>query len=341
MQIRTLLMSSDIKVKHLTLNQFTCDELKQGILNQIADWDIQCPELRVLIWDGYDERSGSGDYNYFTTNKLSEYENLKVVITSRSETLRSGYHSNFMPHNGEAFEEWKLHNFTNSQIREMMLLHTHGNAVEAEVYLSKIDHQPELREMVKNPLLLEMISTSLTELSKDLRKLTRYRIYEVANEKRFLNRVQYLASTGGVERGVDILQDFKINSAKLALNFHKEGVNVIKYVQPKKCKKREKRKGWDKIFDVRDDQGRYDQIAHNNLRSFPIIINELDNSYQFIHLSMKEFYFVEGLRWILSHKPKRILKLLKKYLITTQTLVENFGEKHFKSILISNLNYLV
>jgi len=133
----------------------------------------------LLILDGFDEMAQKVDYqvivdNFWELAKLVE-SNSKVILTSRTEYFRLAKESEKILGGEEygrvtlelsppKFEVLHLEPLNNSQITELIKLRK--GDLEGEVIANKILTKPNLVEMARKPILVELLLAALEELTQ-------------------------------------------------------------------------------------------------------------------------------------------------------------------------------
>ncbi len=304
------LIESKVSTKRLLLNRYSCEELRRGINQEIQSWKTQSCEMRVLFLDGYDERSGNIDFNYYETNGLSDFENIKFIWTCRSESLKPGYHSNFITSNRDEFEEWKLQNLTGIQIKELIKIElksenkNNKNITPADIqliaenYYTDIQQRRELYEITKNPLLLKFVLRGLAKLTASKNKITRYKIYQEFIKDYFERGEQKLKGQVGITQEDQPFQEqCNILCQEVAIAFFSEDITSFKYTPaPKKSllitKKREQVSEKEKTSHARLNAL---FCTENRIILNACPVNSQENVYQFKHKSILEFFVVDAL----------------------------------------------
>ncbi len=288
----------NVSCKTIILNRFTCEELKNHIREELKDWPLQSNEIRVLILEGYDERRGTTDFNYYVTNRLSEYQNLKVIFTCRSESLKQGYLTNFIPGERDAFEEFKLQSFNESQIKALMSIRLKKtnkkvDISEIEKLYHEISSRPELLELVRNPLLLTFVVKSLPILMNYTTTLTRFKIYEAFNRGYFERGEYKVKAQSGLDEDQDFQMECRLHCQKIALAFFSDGITSYEVNQNKKTSLLSIKKKASTIFD-----SLFDKSIKSILKASPI--KNQNNLYQFTHKTEIDFFVVDAIISILK-----------------------------------------
>ncbi len=330
-QLRLSLEERDIVTKTIQLQQYSSEELKRSIREEIKDWPTNSPEVRVLILEGYDEQKQFRAFNYYNTNGLSEYQNLKVIYTCRSEALRGTYHTNFNPGDDrEGLEEWKLRHFNVKKIKQLIDIKTpkadkpRGKEDIDRLY-DEIELHPELLELVKNPLLLTLVLRALPKFIDSKETLTRYKIYEAFIQDYFERGELKLKSQNGIEASQDFQLECRLYCQEVALTFLSQDILSYNYQSEKKTslisKAKKKTNPLNELFS-------YDKVEL--LKASPI--ESIGNRYQFIHKSVYEYFIVDALIKVLLEKDvnfEDIQNWLTENKITSLKLASNESIKKF------------
>ncbi|MBX9585810.1 MAG: AMP-binding protein [Gammaproteobacteria bacterium] len=321
--------------KKIMMNRYTSKELKRSIREDLKEsgnvWDTKSFEVRVLILESYDEKQGATDFNYYDTNGLSDYENLKVIFTCQSETLKPGYLTNFIPREIEALDNIKLQAFNEEQIKDLMSIYLKKNTMEPnshdleKLYL-EIKSHAELIELVKNPLLLKFVLKSLPILLKSPEKLTPFKIYEVFNQDYFERGEKKIKGQTGIEHDQDFQLTCRLHCQRIALAFFSEGFTSYEVKKSKSLLSASKKisSPLDNLFD-----SQYKQL----LKASPLCSK--NNIHQFIHRSVLEYFAAETLITTLREENVDYnelqtwfieSKLLPKKLVSNQGIVKFWAE---------------
>lgn len=323
-QINSVLEALNIKTIRLPLNQFKCKKLKDKLKKKIPGKEKDGLEVRVLILDGYDERIGDQDFNYFESNGLSDFRYLKVIFTCRSEVLGENYRSRFSPMNPQAFEDWKLQGFSKDQI--IQLIRKNPTIVDVKACYDEIFSYAETREIIKNPLHLTFLIQGLSEIRKLKGDLNLFRIYKAFTQDCFKRGEEKVMSNEGVSQyGRPFIVRCREYCHEFALTLFSRGVSSIHclppaneglYVQPN-----QEPTVWSILFSA---------DKKHLMKASPISIK--DNWHEFFHKSLLEFFIVEAVITLLYYSdfsPGAIQEKFKQYNISPRRLVSDISFAQF------------
>ena len=134
----------------------------------------------IILMDGYDEIAGGYQQNLYDSQQLEQYsQNIRVIITCRTQYLAPGYQQWFKPAESD-FKEFEIQPFSNGQISQYLKKYSEeARKVNKEIYTEekyqeKIAALPGLKELIKNPFILRLTVESLPWLEKFLKEETKH-----------------------------------------------------------------------------------------------------------------------------------------------------------------------
>ncbi|KAG0002688.1 hypothetical protein BGZ65_002415, partial [Modicella reniformis] len=187
---------------HLPTIQRPEQDLIPKCLRSIGLTEALIGELRsigrefILICDGYDESKLT--HNLYTSNRLGQDEEWKaiMVISCRTEYLGLSNRHQFHPtdcnnrRQRSLFQEAVIMPFSNDQVEDYIKKYVSKNQLkwQASYYLRAIERFPDLKDMVKNPLLLSLyfeVVTFMEAAGQHLAaaRLTKVELYDSLLEK--------------------------------------------------------------------------------------------------------------------------------------------------------------
>jgi hypothetical protein len=162
-------------VEYIELKQFTKDTLNlTGLRAVLAEKGYTEAALKegsiVLLLDGYDEIAGHYQGNIYEALGLSQWPQIKVIISCRSEYLKPGDEQFFFPIQAgcfwpEGLAQWVLQPFSSDQIEHYIRLRgargLGGEAALLAAYDRAKEHMHDLEVFVSSPFLLRMVAELL------------------------------------------------------------------------------------------------------------------------------------------------------------------------------------
>jgi WD40 repeat protein len=164
----------------LWINLSRCKEIYENIIGNYLQerfrYKFKTEELRRFKWclflDGYDEISEKK--NIYNCNRFYEGWNIKIIIACRTQSIvgvRSDYEELFFPVDSggkrrvqelqtlilQPFDEPRVEKFVKSRFADKK---------KASSILAKINDNSELKELINNPFLLEMMLTVVSKAEK-------------------------------------------------------------------------------------------------------------------------------------------------------------------------------
>ena len=209
----------------------------------------------VLICDGYDESQQT--HNLYTSNRLNQPGewDAQMIITCRTEYLEANYPNRFRtednnhPLGSQLLQEATITPFSLRMIMDYIrqYVSVHQPSWSVENYKQAIDHIPNLKNLVKNPLLMTMCLDVLPRMVDLGQNLSRARVSRIILYDQFVeqwiergrNRLVKKELTPQMRAFLERLdtEGFKLNCIgyfkKLAMAIHKEqGYHpVVEYSQ--------------------------------------------------------------------------------------------------------------
>lgn len=251
----------------------------------------------IFILDGYDELA-QRSRAFYADNRLDRWQ-AHVIMSSRPEYLGSGYQSKFQPQGKpRLFEECRLAPFSDASIERY--IHQYVKYVKpkwgAQEYQQAFKGAPELKDLVRNPFMLnmalEVLSTLDAHKSRESR-LTRVALYDIfvdnwsARSQERLGRIQLrpaeqeaferLDEEGFVAHEIEFSQRF-------AVALHLARAVTVTYSAASDAKHGD----WREEF--------LGNAEKTRLLRFNAPLIRQDNQYRFIHKSLQD-YFVARALW--------------------------------------------
>ncbi len=277
--------------------------IEKGLNDVHGIWTKEAYELQkqykcILLLDGYDE-TGLKEALY-TTQKLDQWAD-KVIFTVRKEyQVDPSYfvpYKNNMPQK-KLYQEMTLQPFDQGQIDHyLQKIAQLPNAEwkDWQKYRTTIDSIPDLKNMISNPFLLQMICDILPGIvanhtekkqSIDTIKLLRANIYDEFTQQWF-ERNNYRLQQRKIDAiNIKLYQQF---AEKLASQMLQRGEVVIKYTPPvenlfeDEAHNLQQPDVWHKFFDPNNKK-----IVH--IREGMPLRKIGDNSWTFIHKTLLEYF---------------------------------------------------
>ncbi|KAG0232993.1 hypothetical protein BGX31_004984, partial [Mortierella sp. GBA43] len=144
----------DMVTKQLRKAEFTEPQIQE----------LKMTRKFILICDGYDEINQT--HNLYTSNRLNQPGgwNAKMVISCRTECLGADYRDRFQPgDNNNQSEPKKLQEaviapFSSDQVRSYIRQYVliRQPVWSSKEYMDVLDHNPSIKEVVKNPFLMSL-----------------------------------------------------------------------------------------------------------------------------------------------------------------------------------------
>ncbi|KAG0223210.1 hypothetical protein BGX31_008638 [Mortierella sp. GBA43] len=274
-------------------------QLRKAEFNDSQIRDLKNTRQFVLICDGYDESQQT--HNLYTSNKLNQPHEwqAKMVISCRSDYLGNEYRDQFQPcdRNQRAkaglLQEAVITPFSEDQIQEYIEKYVSENNTQwgMKDYMEALDRIPSLRDLVRNPFLMNLALEVLPRMVRPGQNLstasvTRVSLYDEFVElwlergKKRLRETelgplekaafQSLADEGFMENGVEFMK-------KLSFAIFKEqsGQPVVEY-------SRYKDEGsWKEAF--------FGRGGENQLLRKACPLRRNGNEHRFVHRSLLEY----------------------------------------------------
>jgi hypothetical protein len=281
---------------HIELQRFSQRTIGNCVKNAlIDDYKLtisQINELKtnhncLIILDGFDEIEGGLKANFWHSNQLESWKNVKLIITSRPEYLGpSDIDQYFSIQKPDPYNPQRQIADTNSRIIYYLTPFSKAHITQ---YLSQsipeytpywttmLNRQPDLFNLLNTPLLLKIFRKSCPLLStiNSSRELTRFELYEVFMTDWFKSNEARLAATLGklVPHIRPIFEQF---SQSLAFTMYEQGKVVIS---------RSDKDAWSKFFDPCNEETTRARLGCPLRRS--------GDDYSFIHKSFYEYFLAK------------------------------------------------
>ena len=162
----------------------------------------------VLLMDGYDEIAGGCQQNLYDVQQLKQYaQNIRVIITCRTQYLSTGYQQWFKPAEG-TLKEFEIQPFSTQQINQYLeryseeAIKVHKRSYTLEEYQEKIASLPNLKELITNPFILRLVAESLPQLE------------------------DYLKAANNKKKQSGIQEEISVQPEKIVLNRDMRSINV-------------------------------------------------------------------------------------------------------------------
>ena len=281
---------------HIELQRFSQRTIGNCVKNAlIDDYKLtisQINELKtnhncLIILDGFDEIEGGLKANFWHSNELNSWRNVKLIITSRPEYLGpSDIDQYFSIQNPDPYNPQRQNPDPNSRIiyyltpfsKEQITQYLSQSIPEYTAYwTTMLNLQPDLFNLLNTPLLLKIFRKSCPLLStiNSSRELTRFELYEVFMTDWFKSNEAKLAATLG-KPGPHIRPIFEQFSQSLAFTMYEQGKVVIS---------RRDKDAWSKFFDPCNEETTRARLGCPLRRS--------GDDYSFIHKSFYEYFLAK------------------------------------------------
>ncbi|MCD4663860.1 MAG: restriction endonuclease [Bacteroidales bacterium] len=265
----------------------------------------------IIILDGFDEMASTSDENIIEKNfkelvKLIR-SNSKIILTCRTHFFKGINEAKklFQPvfspllkriKNSPKFEILEISKFDNDQIKLFLGKYLEGDRKNVETFYQRIKRTYHLEDLIKRPILLDMIIKTLPELIKTGKDINSSRLYEVYTQywiewddgKTKMTKVGKANFMESLAWEMFLKGDFTINFRELSAPLKEHFKENIQTHEDLDC------------FD-------YD------IRTCSFLNSDSIGNYRFIHKSFMEFFVA-----------KRAANFLSKSKIDP-----NFGKKYF------------
>ena len=265
----------------------------------------------VVLMDSYDEIAGGCQQNLYNIQQLRQYaQNIRVIITCRTQYLTTGYQQWFKPAGG-TLKEYEIQPFNSQQINQYLQRYSEESikvqkrSYTLEEYQQKISTLPNLKELITNPFILRLVAESLPQLEDYLKSmsqnkkqdetmreettpreqqsetvvLNRYAIYKCFMDHWFAKQERKHIESGKIPLDRQVTKDFLDFSRMIALRLHSKKETEIKVKE-------------DKFFkECFDDANTDMSIA----RSGCPLRRQNDYQYSFLHKSFLEYLVANGI----------------------------------------------
>lgn len=303
----------------------------------------------IILMDGYDEIGGECQENISEIQLLKEYaSNLRVIITCRTQYLTSGYQEWFTSPGGQLIE-YEIQPFSSTQIDDYLKRYAAAKAAATKEgnltfkeYKEKIQAIPNLEDLIKNPLILRLVTESLHHLDAIIVKSTeetipvskcqpsasakssetkykivnKYAIYKCFMDHWFAKQERRLIKSSGVPEKWDAIRAFRNFSKKVALILHmKKEVEIS--VKDDKL--------WVPYF-MNDDTNIIRERSGCPLKRLR------DHQYSFIHKSFQEYFAAEAIQEIITSDCNDLSRLIKP--LVPSMITQDLGVVSFLSDML-------
>lgn len=270
----------------------------------------------VFILDGYDELGFKEKEDIYTTNKLNNWGNARVIFTSRTHYLEKSEDYNIF------YKKEPLANFRDLKSLKILYIAPYSTE-QVESYLqeyapdtwlickNKINAIYNLKELASNPLLLYIITkTILSPIENEETEeiFTRPTLYQGFFGQWFEREVNRLRIAFDRELFFEFAEE-------LAFEMFLEGKMEIK--SPKKSLFRQNQAQLNSLLELFTSE----DIQYVRARSGCPIKRTADNTYRFMHKSFQEFCVA---RKLCREINENNLKNLNKKLLTAEPAIIEF-----------------
>ena len=323
---------------HIDLKRFNKSNVKGSFIRTLeekycSEYDPKKRRI-ILLMDGYDEIAGGCQQNLYDIQQLNQYsKNLRVIITCRTQYLRTGYQQWFKPAEGR-LKEFEIQQFNEDQIRKYLENYSReAEKIEKQnctllQYQEKIEAYPNLKDLIVNPFMLRLVADALPRISEyldlnyvkaqmknpeeekkvraDKMVLNRYAIYECFMDHWFAKQELRLMESSEISTKWQAIGAFRDFSRKIALILLSKREIEIKIREDKL---------WGAYFsDTNPDMVR----ARNGCP----LRRENDDQYSFIHKSFLEYFAANGILDSITNKSSRLHKTIR---LSPEMITQNMG----------------
>jgi len=269
----------------IELKQFTSLTVKRCVENTLLDdYHLSPAQINILkqrpcliILDGFDEIGGRAKCNLWQTNQLSQWKDVRLMVTCRGTYL-----------NDSEIREYFGFGQRNNGLMKRYL--SPFNAMQITTYLQKtLAHQqpadmlkdsPQLVDLLQIPLMLKIFVDAFPRLqaeATDLTHLNRFTLYQAFMQEWFERNRARLSQNLSTIISESICERFLMYSEDLAFELFKAKHIEVDYAPGQAP--------WDRFFSQLDE----DSIQ---LRS-GCPLKRVGNQYSFIHKSFFEFFVAQ------------------------------------------------
>ncbi|KJU82397.1 repeat-containing protein [Candidatus Magnetobacterium bavaricum] len=289
---------------------FVDDELRRHGLDPLAIEGLKKGKGVIFFLDGYDELGEK--ISLFKKDWLNHWTNAKVIITCRNQHLSKSddfhlfYRIKSDDHTDlQGFRSLYITPLSDEQVSAYLkeFVKTSEAKWRYDIYQKRIREIYNLRELSSNPMLLNIIVTTMPSLIKDsnTNTINRNRIYTEFIRKWFEdNRGKLKRSTQLDDEALDIDYFFEF-AETLAIGMFREGKMQIELPGRTLFDEEEKKKAL-----------MYELLTPNNnkyaiFRSGCPIQRVKDNTFTFMHKSYQEYFIARRLQKDISEGSKDAL----------------------------------
>ena len=293
----------------------------------------------VLLMDGYDEIAGGCQQNLYDTQRLKQYaQNIRVIITCRTQYLSTGYQQWFKPAEG-TLKEFEIQPFSSQLINQYLQRYSeesikvHKRSYTLEEYQEKIASLQNLKELITNPFILRLVAESLPQLEDYLKSagnkkkqngsegreeekenfaqsekivLNRYAIYKCFMDHWFVKQERKLIDSKILPPGRQVIKDFLDFSRSIALRLHSKKEIYIKVQE-------------DSVFRNCFDNANPEMAI---ARSGCPLKRLNDYQYSFIHKAFQEYFIANGILEMISGGSSRLFQSIE---LSPELIVQDQG----------------
>ena len=345
----------NIPAIYIALNIYSEADIKNGMIQPISSklnaegWNKEDSKktisdliqillrsrVRLLLMDGQDElKQRTGLVNIYQTNKLSEWKNLKVIITCQQAILPSIYQQ-FFALDERNLLEWQLLPLTKEQqqayiktlINEPTSEFAHLSLERCQAVLEKLP-----LELTGNPLLLSLYLIGIPSLPKAVTlQTTYYQIYQAALTEHF-KREEMRRGTSPVELQENITSCRVLYAHEMALTMWINGSKTLRS------------KDWrldlfpesTKLFAVKKPDNKAELTPEENNHCLLVAQGSEENEvYQFKHASIQEYLVAN---WLINYLQNHCFQENPDFKSLNQTLSTY---QISPTILLSDENILI
>ena len=333
-----LYTSSDISQEwvpiHIELKKFSKRTVPNCVINTLIDeYKLTVAQINslkrnyrcLIILDGFDEVDGGLKCNFWETNKLSEWYDAKMLITSRIDLLSSEDLLQYLSVSGVVGSNIVryLIPFNKEDIVDFLHKNIRNDSQDWEQLLTQ---QPTLANLLGIPLLLRIFKEAWPILSTRIQNdLTRFKLYEAFIEQWFKNNR---------DRLVEVLGTLQIQ-----VSFYEYSKNLafVMYEQNRLELNKEDTSVWSQFFNPNNEK--------INQARLGCPLRKIGETYSFIHRSFLE-YFVAKHLWEHLDSESHFLAQWNVRNLTEEPEIINFladlfnsGFKDKRSLQIGDLNF--
>jgi WD40 repeat protein len=313
---------------YIELKNFDKDNVSNCVNNTLIDeYKLSFAQIKELkqnykclfIFDGFDEIDRGLKINLWKKNKLGEWYNAKILITSRISHIRSS----------DFFEFLSIPNMLDSSTvvyltpfnQEQIIYYLKNTIKEDELYLKNMfQKQPNLIDLLGVPLILKIFQETWPSLKTQKQdNLKRFTLYKIFIKQWFNNNEKRLVV---ILKLVEQMQEkFNIFSKKLAFDMYNQN----------KLEMDEK-----DVSDLRAFFDSNDVGANKAQQACPL--RKVNESYSFIHRSFLE-YFVADVLWEHKDSEESFFEKWSTRNVTQEPEIINFLVDCFELLDLDSKNF--